>query len=320
MGTTDFLSQLEAENKHLAEELAHISAYKRQIPRTGALPFSAQSGLVPPSAPTEPSVPTRPGGSPSSAGISRGMGASPRTTAAAKRVEGLREKLLARPPPYEPMSLGSVGNSTLSLGPNEDEDMRAHSAIVQPEPQDQEASGQLTGAGTAAKTAQTQRNEDIEKRHKSLQLRMAGMKKTIKNLEKLNQEKSETITLLQNTLAEKQKALDGLQNKANEDRNRTSLLSNSGLASGTAMLRARDKEHEARIKELETIVAKDKKQMMRLTEINSQLVAKVRGHGTTLDQSQAENEKLKARITELEDAAVVYKREIGGYPDFGLGL
>ncbi len=166
--TTDFLAQLEAENKHLEEELAGIAAYKRQIQRTVPSQFPSQTGVIASQAATAEA--TRgirspgqkgsgvvrggelgwrgQGGSPSTGKISRDPGGSPERPGTTKGAETAKDRYMLRPPHHEPMSLGSVGSSTLSLGGNEEEELRAHSAVMQPPEPDpeQESKGQRTRA------------------------------------------------------------------------------------------------------------------------------------------------------------------------------
>ena len=156
------------------------------------------------------------------------------------------------------------------------------------------------------------KSEDPTKKAKSWQLRFVGMAKTIKNLESLNREKSETIGLLETALNEKDRIIENLQSRLEADRNRSYVSQSvSGILPGTSSIlqRGKEKEMEKKVKELEGVIAKDKKQITRLVEVNSQLVARAKGNDAVVEEWRNANSELKGNAKLLEDSIAEHQHE-----------
>ncbi len=127
--------------------------------------------------------------------------------------------------------------------------------------------------------------------------------------------------MLENELREKQKIIDSLQGKLESDRNRSYVMqphagSVLGGSMSTTAQRNKERELERKIKDLEATIAKDKKQIMRLNEVNGQLLEKIKGHDAVMDQHKGFEEKLDEKIKELQQEIVDHEHENQAYHFF----
>eukprot|EP00347_Sterkiella_histriomuscorum_P004550 403360036 len=114
---------------------------------------------------------------------------------------------------------------------------------------------------------------DLEK-YKSLELRLMGCMRTIKTLEKENQAKQDKISSLQIELDKKTKNIEALQNeKMTSSQSQQRLSVQQSIQSNT---RKKEKELELKVKEQDSIICDQKKQMARFQELNKQLIEKVK--------------------------------------------
>eukprot|EP00831_Metopus_contortus_P050591 TRINITY_DN42512_c0_g1_i1.p1 TRINITY_DN42512_c0_g1~~TRINITY_DN42512_c0_g1_i1.p1 ORF type:complete len:237 (-),score=44.72 TRINITY_DN42512_c0_g1_i1:74-784(-) len=144
------------------------------------------------------------------------------------------------------------------------------------------------------------REED--KQLHSMRLRLSGMQKTIHNLEERNRSKTEKIMVLEKELAEQQRRSENLSQKINE----TSLRSPIPIQPQNTPSRIRDKDLEKKCQDLEQSLAKERKHSLRLAEINSQLLAKLKAieisnpFQSQLEEMQRENERLQKLCMKLQ--------------------
>ncbi len=138
------------------------------------------------------------------------------------------------------------------------------------------------------------------------------MSKTIRNLEAVNKQKADTIVSLEAELQSRQKLIDSLQSRLETERNRSvALQSTTALAGGASVTlqRSKERETEKRLSELQATVAKDRKQILRLTEVNSQLISRAKDNGELVNECHEESDKLRSHIGMLEGRIDEHKSE-----------
>jgi len=142
---------------------------------------------------------------------------------------------------------------------------------------------------------------DLDKKNQEWQLRYAGMAKTIRGLEAQNKEKSEAIQFLEKELEERQKHIDILEGKLESDKNRSYIMQSTSLLGGPTIStqRTKEKELEKKIKELEGTIARNKKQIARVNEVNSQLLSKIKGNDDVLKAEKFNSDNLESKINEM---------------------
>ena len=158
--------------------------------------------------------------------------------------------------------------------------------------------------------ATPEKPDELAQKSQQWQLRLSGMSKTIKNLENTNKEKAEEMSALEKELSEKQKIIDSLQSRLEIDRNRSYVMQSAVLGStSTTSQRTKERELEKKLRESELMVSKDKKQIMRLNEVNAQLLDRIKGNGAVLDERDKAEEGLKEHIKRLEQTIGEHQHE-----------
>lgn len=116
---------------------------------------------------------------------------------------------------------------------------------------------------------------DIEKdKSHSLELRLLGTTKALRSLEKEKREKDQEVKLLQLELSKKDRIIESLKSE-NLDPNIRQRRNNSN-ASSFLQQRKKERDMEAKIKELEKVISEERKHMNRLQHLNTQLLAKIK--------------------------------------------
>ena len=114
-----------------------------------------------------------------------------------------------------------------------------------------------------------------------------GTTKTIRSLEKEKRDKDQEIKLLKLEL-EKAKNFKSFKSE-NSDPN---IRKNSHLnASNLLQQRKKDRNLEAKVKELEAVISDDRKHMSRLQHLNTQLLNKIKGisNSEKINQEESQN-------------------------------
>lgn len=133
---------------------------------------------------------------------------------------------------------------------------------------------------------------------RSLELRLKGTKKSIQSLEKEKRQKDQIIKQLQVELERAKR----FQKGENSDPNMSSKMrkSHSHLnASSMLQQRKKEKNFEQKIKELESVISKDRKHMSRLQSLNTQLLSKIKGITNSEKSAQLESTNFGKSLKEL---------------------
>ena len=112
--------------------------------------------------------------------------------------------------------------------------------------------------------------QNMQSKINSYQLRLTGCKKTIYSLEEMIKSKNAEIESLRSELGNKNKYIDQLSNLRSPTR------PNLGGASASIQIRNKEKEYQKKIDAKDEIINDLKKQNIRLTEMNSEIVSKLR--------------------------------------------
>lgn len=114
---------------------------------------------------------------------------------------------------------------------------------------------------------------EMEK-YKSLELRLMGCLRTIKQLEKENQAKQEKASSLQLELEKKGKQIESLnQERLNISSSQQRLQVQTTLQNNS---KKKERELESKVKDQEHLITDQKKQISRYSELNKQLLDKVK--------------------------------------------
>ena len=135
---------------------------------------------------------------------------------------------------------------------------------------------------------------------RTLELRLMGTTRTIKSLDKEKRDREQEVKLLQLELDKKDRIIESLKSENLDPNLRQRRSSTNMNASSFLQQRKKERDLEGKIKELEGVIADERKHMNRLQQLNTQLLNKIKGISNSEKVIQSESDNYTQLVKTLK--------------------